>query len=177
MRLNFKRIINKFNCVTGIHSRDCSDWRKRRAGWDASWCTKLFNPKWNSQWKWTGDYEYYRSYVRPTSGNGSWILWEIFCVWERKEGSLCWSSAGSIWNNGASLLCCNKFRGYIEDIGFEFNTFDPFVDNQMVNKKHHTIGFHVDDIFSSHIESNVNDLSLNGKTQCMVIMGKYRKPA
>ena len=47
----------------------------------------------------------------------------------------------------------------------------------MVNKKHHTIGFHVDDIFSSHIESNVNDLSLNGKTQCMVIMGKYRKPA
>ena len=54
------------------------------------------------------------------------------------------------------LLWYNNFYSDIEDIGFEFNPYRPCVANQIVNKKHHTIRFHIDNLMSSHIDSEVN---------------------
>jgi len=57
----------------------------------------------------------------------------------------------------ASLLWYQKFRRDLEAIGFKFNVYDPCVANRIVNGKQHTIRFHVDDVLSSHVDSNVND--------------------
>jgi hypothetical protein len=52
----------------------------------------------------------------------------------------------------ASLLYYRKFRKSLEDIGFEFNPYDPCVANKMVNGKQFTICFHVDDAKLSHFD-------------------------
>jgi hypothetical protein len=57
----------------------------------------------------------------------------------------------------ASLLWYKKFRADLERIGFEFNPYDPCVANRNVNKKQHTVHFHVDDLMSSHMSPKVND--------------------
>jgi len=57
----------------------------------------------------------------------------------------------------ATLLWYQKFRRDLEAIGFKFNVYDPCIANRIVNGKQHTIRFHVDDVLSSHVESNVND--------------------
>ncbi len=57
----------------------------------------------------------------------------------------------------AALLWYKQFRGDLEKDGFEFNPHDPCVANKMVNGKQHTIGFHVDDLMSSHVDPKVND--------------------
>jgi hypothetical protein len=45
----------------------------------------------------------------------------------------------------------------LEKEGFIFNKYDPCVANKMVNNSQHTVGFHVDDLKSSHVETRVND--------------------
>ena len=57
----------------------------------------------------------------------------------------------------AALLWCNQFKGDLEKIGFEFNPHDPCVANRIVEGKHHTIRFHVDDLMSSHADKKIND--------------------
>ena len=42
-------------------------------------------------------------------------------------------------------------------IGFVFNPYNPCVANQMINGKQYTVGFHVDNIMSSHVDNKVND--------------------
>ena len=44
----------------------------------------------------------------------------------------------------------------MEEIGFEFNPYDPCVANRHVNGKQQTIRFHVDDLLLSHIDPRVN---------------------
>ncbi|MGC8472774.1 MAG: hypothetical protein ACP5PM_10880, partial [Acidimicrobiales bacterium] len=48
----------------------------------------------------------------------------------------------------AELLCSKKFRSDLEQQGFVFNP---------VNKKQHTLRFHVDDLISSHVDTKIND--------------------
>ena len=57
----------------------------------------------------------------------------------------------------AALLWYLQFRRDLEDIGFEFNPYDPCVANRMVRGKQHTVRYHVDDLMSSHVDSRVND--------------------
>ena len=57
----------------------------------------------------------------------------------------------------SAILYYKKFKADIEEIGFKINEYDPCVANRMVNNKHHTIVWHVDDVKSSHINSRVND--------------------
>ena len=57
----------------------------------------------------------------------------------------------------AALLWYQKFRKDLEGIGFKFNPYDGCVANRTVNKKQHTIRFHVDDLLSSHVDKAVND--------------------
>ena len=57
----------------------------------------------------------------------------------------------------ASLLWYLKFRRDLESQGFKLNPYDPCVVNKTVNKKQHTIRFHVDNLKSSHIDPKVND--------------------
>jgi hypothetical protein len=57
----------------------------------------------------------------------------------------------------AALLWYKQFRGDLEEIGFEFNPYDPCVANREVKKKQHTVKFHVDDLMSSHVDPTVND--------------------
>ena len=45
----------------------------------------------------------------------------------------------------------------MEEIGFEFNPYDPCLVNRDVNGKEKTIRFHVDDLLSSHVDPKVND--------------------
>ena len=48
----------------------------------------------------------------------------------------------------ASLLWYHELSQKLKDIGFVFNPYDACVCNRIVNKKQHTVRFHVDDIFS-----------------------------
>lgn len=57
----------------------------------------------------------------------------------------------------SSLLWYQKLRGDLEEIGFEFNPYDPCVANRIQNGKQQTILFHVDDLKSSHVDPKVND--------------------
>ena len=57
----------------------------------------------------------------------------------------------------ASLLYYKKFRNDIDSIGFEVNLFDICVANRMVNGKQNTITWHVVDVKSSHVNSQLND--------------------
>ena len=57
----------------------------------------------------------------------------------------------------AALIWYQKFRTDLEGIGFVFNNYDPCVCNRTVYGKQHTVCFHVDDLFSTHMEPRVND--------------------
>ena len=57
----------------------------------------------------------------------------------------------------AALLWYKKFRRDLEEIDFVFNPYDPCVANRIVDKKQHTVRFHVDDLMASHIDPKVND--------------------
>jgi hypothetical protein len=57
----------------------------------------------------------------------------------------------------ASILYYKKFRKDIESIGFEVNPYDICVANRRVQGKQHTVTWHVDDVKSSHGNSEVND--------------------
>ena len=70
------------------------------------------------------------------------------------------------------LIWYNKLCSDLEDIGFEFNPYDPFVDKRMVNDKQYTIIFHVDDLLSSYIDSKANELFFKWPNKIMVMMGK-----
>jgi len=51
----------------------------------------------------------------------------------------------------SSLLYYKRFRKDIESIGFEVNPYDMCVANQIIDGKHHTITWHVDDVKSMKI--------------------------
>ena len=57
----------------------------------------------------------------------------------------------------SAMLWYNKFCADLEDIGFDFNLYNPCIANSIVKKKQHTIRFHVDDLMSSHVDKRVND--------------------
>jgi hypothetical protein len=57
----------------------------------------------------------------------------------------------------SSLLYYKKFRKDIESIGFKVNPYDPCVSNCIVNRKQHTVPWHVNNLKSSHVDSKVND--------------------
>ena len=57
----------------------------------------------------------------------------------------------------ASLLWYLKFKKDLENIGFKFNDYDPYIANCMVNGIQHTVRCHVDDLLSSHVDPKVND--------------------
>ena len=61
----------------------------------------------------------------------------------------------------AALLWYKKFRKDLESVGFKFNPYDPCVCNRDVDGKQHTVRFHVDDLWSSHVDSKVNDKFLD----------------
>jgi len=57
----------------------------------------------------------------------------------------------------AALLWYKQFKMDLEKIGYVFNPYDPCVANKVINRKVHTIRFHVDDVMCSHQEKKVND--------------------
>ena len=57
----------------------------------------------------------------------------------------------------ASLLWYLKFKKDLENVGFEFNDYDPCIANRLVNGNQYTVRFHVDDLLSSHVDPKVND--------------------
>ena len=57
----------------------------------------------------------------------------------------------------ASLFWYRKFKKELEEIGFEFNNYDPCVANRVKYNNQHTIRFHLDDVMSSHVNPKVND--------------------
>ena len=57
----------------------------------------------------------------------------------------------------SSLLYYLKFRGDLEAIGFQVNPYDPCVVNRIVKNRQHTVIWHVDDLKSTHANSEVND--------------------
>jgi hypothetical protein len=57
----------------------------------------------------------------------------------------------------AAILWYKKFRGELEQKGFKFNPYDPWVANRTEKGSQHTLLFHVDDLKSSHKDPKVND--------------------
>ncbi len=51
----------------------------------------------------------------------------------------------------SSLLYYKRFRANIKTIRFKVNLYDPCVANRVVERKQHTVTWHVDDLKSSHI--------------------------
>jgi hypothetical protein len=54
-------------------------------------------------------------------------------------------------------LFYKKFVADLKEHGFEVNPYDPCVANKIVNKKQHTVTWHVDDVKASHEDPKVND--------------------
>ena len=50
------------------------------------------------------------------------------------------------------LLWYKMFHSDLEYIGLEFNPYNPFPPNRMVNKKQHTLRFHVYELMILHID-------------------------
>ena len=57
----------------------------------------------------------------------------------------------------AALLWYKMFKKDLESIGFEFNPYDACVANRMIEGSQQTVRFHVDDLWSSHLNPKVND--------------------
>ena len=57
----------------------------------------------------------------------------------------------------SALLWYEHLRSDLESVGFVFNFYDACVCNRMVDGKQQTVRFHVDDLWSSHMDSKVND--------------------
>ena len=57
----------------------------------------------------------------------------------------------------AELLFYKKFCGDLENIGFEFNTYNPCVANRIKVGKQHTVRFYVDNVMPSNVNPKVND--------------------
>jgi hypothetical protein len=57
----------------------------------------------------------------------------------------------------AALLWYTDFKNDLEGKGFVFNPYDPCVANKTIDKKQHTVRFHVDDLMCSHMDPKVND--------------------
>ena len=60
-----------------------------------------------------------------------------------------------------SLLYYNKFVRTLKSTGFQINPYDPFVANRLLNDKHQTICFRVDNYKLSHQYSKVNGEFIN----------------
>ena len=57
----------------------------------------------------------------------------------------------------SALLWCKQFGSDLEAEGFAFNPCNPCAaNNKMVNGHQQTVGFHVDDVMSSHVDPEVN---------------------
>ena len=59
----------------------------------------------------------------------------------------------------AALLFYNKFCGDLENIGFEFNPYDPCVANRIKVGNQNTVILHIENIMSSHVNPKVDDRS------------------
>jgi hypothetical protein len=57
----------------------------------------------------------------------------------------------------AAILWQKKFRGELEQKGFKFDPYDPWVVNRTEKGSQHTLLFHVNDLKSSHKDSKVNN--------------------
>jgi hypothetical protein len=57
----------------------------------------------------------------------------------------------------AALLWYTDFKRDLEAKGYEFNTYDLCVANKLIEKRRHTVRFHVDDLMCSHMDPKVND--------------------
>ncbi|KAL7571930.1 hypothetical protein ACA910_006562 [Epithemia clementina (nom. ined.)] len=57
----------------------------------------------------------------------------------------------------SALLFYKKLKKDLEEIGFEVNPYDPYIANQMINGKQHTITWYVNDLKLSHEDSKVNN--------------------
>ena len=55
------------------------------------------------------------------------------------------------------LLLYKKFSGYLENIQFKLNTYDPCVTNRINVGKQQTVIFHVEDVRPSHVNPKVYD--------------------
>ena len=69
----------------------------------------------------------------------------------------------------ASVLWYKRLKADQLTLDFKFNNYDPCIANRESFGAQHTICFHVDDIFSSHGDSKVNDKFLDE------LNGLYRK--
>jgi hypothetical protein len=57
----------------------------------------------------------------------------------------------------SSLLYYRKLCKDLNEIRFKINRYDPCVANKMINRKQHTVTWHIDNIKSSHINLKVNN--------------------
>ena len=57
----------------------------------------------------------------------------------------------------ASITWYQDLKRKPEGHAFEFNNYNACVCNKIVDNKQHTMRFHVDNIFSRHVDPKVND--------------------
>ena len=55
-----------------------------------------------------------------------------------------------------ALLFYKRFCGDLENIGYEFNPYNPCVANRITVWKQQTVRFHVDDAMPSHVNPKIN---------------------
>ena len=75
----------------------------------------------------------------------------------------------------AALLWYKTLKKDLEEIGFEFNPYDPCVCNRTIKKQQQTVRFHVDNLMSSHINKSVNDQFFKWLNKNMVGMVKSKR--
>ena len=57
------------------------------------------------------------------------------------------------------LLYYKYFRKDLKKIRFKINLYDPCVANKIINKKQHTVTWHVDNLKPSYVDKRVKQLS------------------
>ena len=74
-------------------------------------------------------------------------VYGLYVITDRKDvKKLIFQCKNSIYGTIKEILIdYKKFRKSLEDEGYEFNPYDPYVDNNTIKGSHMTVCFHVDD--------------------------------
>ena len=55
------------------------------------------------------------------------------------------------------MLFYEKLATDLQEAGYQINPYDPCVANKIINRKQHTVSWHIDDLKFSHKSPKVND--------------------
>lgn len=164
----------RFKCSGPTSSAESDSWSQREQRQDECWCTTCFcpskKPKHVNEDKTRASHcEHFRSVGWPNNwGDNSRSLWWL-CLCTRMEGGTPHPGVERlVWN-------VDFFNYLVQETKVHSDPHNLHVINNPVNGKQHTIGFHVNAIFSPQVDKKVNDDFLKCMTEWSVWKAQRNK--